>query len=179
VSEDYEAAPLTDFARASSAARTAGFQLSIKPILKESGSPEKVEVIDTDTGEVLVTGLTVLTRSMARLGENGFEGYVENNPGGLLRGWCWRPSQPEETIRLSVYVDGELWQLVDASTFRRDLQQLGKGTGLYGFSIPVPNAFKDGKAHLVDVQIAGTGVPLDGSPLKVEGNNVTKSTGAR
>jgi MBG domain-containing protein/Big-like domain-containing protein/chitobiase/beta-hexosaminidase-like protein/IPT/TIG domain-containing protein len=102
------------------------------------------------------------------------EGFFENLDCNNLSGWAWEQTQPNMPINVDVYeIIGPvntfapslspLIASVQASQFRQDLFAAGKGTGAYGFNLPI--AFlQDGRQHVLEVTYGGTTVPLFGSP---------------
>lgn len=92
------------------------------------------------------------------------EGCVDAIEGDRLYGWAWKPSQPDEKVHLSLYVDGQKVADFAADRERADLQANGVGDGRHAFEY----RSADGKGLLgryVEVRIAGDNARL---PLQAQ-----------
>jgi hypothetical protein len=88
------------------------------------------------------------------------EGALEPGDGNQISGWAWDADRPATPVRVDIYADETLLATVAADQARDGLREAGVGDGRHGFSFPVPDSLKDGKAHAVRVEVAGTGHPL-------------------
>ncbi len=59
-------------------------------------------------------------------------------PGGIVDGWCWSPSRPQQRLRVDLLIEGAVAAQVNAGVFRRDLLLLQIGDGRHGFRLPLP-----------------------------------------
>lgn len=151
-----------------------GFSLDIGEILELAGEPTTIDVVAGEHEFPLVRGVTVYPDGTS-MRDTPYEGAVENNDKGMIRGWAWRKDLPHASVDVALYLDNFLWRRVVADNFRRDLQSVGKGTGQYGFALPVPSPLQDGRERTIDLRIADTGIRLRRAPLKVAGHVVVAS----
>ena len=127
-------------------------------------------VHDARTGEVLASLITPAFRH-ARL----IVGAVENRQHPDVRGWVLDPSNPEQSRKVALHVDGLLREVIEANEQRGDLARWKEISGDHGFLWRVPGdlAAKDGTR--IDVFDANTGRSLRGSPLHIEAGRVIAS----
>jgi glycosyltransferase involved in cell wall biosynthesis len=151
--------------------RTCGFAVDLGQAYAEAEEAFGVDLYLEGIPEPLLRDLVVHPPATA-IEQLGHDGSCENNKAGLIRGWVWRLDQPEVPVDVAFTLDGKLWRVEKANLFRQDLLAARKGTGAHGFSIPVPVA-RDAAPMLVEVRLAGTGLPLRRSPLQVKGRTVT------
>lgn len=89
-----------------------------------------------------------------------------------ISGWAWDPSQPEAAAEVTVIVSDSAGQVVTeltatANIYREDLAAAGKGTGSYGFSVPMDwDSAADG---VYTVRAYAMGCELPGSRHYVKG----------
>jgi D-alanine transfer protein len=95
------------------------------------------------------------------------EGTQDSADCKSVSGWAFDKSHPEQILHVDVYVDGFLLATTPADRFRPDLLNAGKGDGKHGFSMPLPEKCRDGKAHSINVSISGTSVILKHSPRTI------------
>jgi hypothetical protein len=67
-------------------------------------------------------------------------------------------------LRVDIYNGEKVVATVVADKFRDDLYAANKGNGRHGFSLPLPDVFKDGQPHSVSVKVSGTDYSLNDSP---------------
>ena len=84
-----------------------------------------------------------------------YSGWVDFRDCQEVRGWVWKGTAPETTVKVELYVDDKLIETLAAETPRPDLVNK-LGTGRYGFSFTVPFAYKDAKPHSPSVRVAGS-----------------------
>jgi hypothetical protein len=77
-------------------------------------------------------------------------GYVEGVEGGELFGWIVESSQPEQSLRVQVTVDGAPLGTVDADLSRRDVARAGYGEK-HGFRVALPDELAPGH-HTIEVR---------------------------
>ncbi len=85
---------------------------------------------------------------------------------GLVRGWCWSPSEPGHRVRLNVLVDGAVVGSTVADMHRGDLEAAGIGDGSHAFAFLLPWESIAAKAVVqVAVAEARTGMLLPASSI--------------
>lgn len=104
----------------------------------------------------------------------GFDGYCDLVDSDL-RGWIWRPSDPDSAVDIAVFVDGKFLVRATASMARGDLRAAGIGSGAYGFTVVLPKSLRDGVPRRVDVVIAEAGVFLKRGRLVLSGNELVEA----
>ncbi|WP_425065285.1 glycosyltransferase [Reyranella sp.] len=102
----------------------------------------------------------------------GFDGHCDIVDANL-QGWVWRPADPQNTVDVSVFVDGSFLSRTTASLMRDDLKAAGVGDGGYGFRIPLPKSLRDGTPRRVDVVVAESGVFLKQGRLTLVGDELS------
>jgi hypothetical protein len=121
-------------------------------ILMMSCSDDKTPKNATDTSPVTATkSPAVDTLPPAKPNYGGAFDVVKCDQ---LGGWVWDSANPNEDIKVDIYVDGKLVTTVPAKNQRPDLKT--SGTGNYGFALHIPPEFKDGKPHTVGAKVAGS-----------------------
>ena len=103
------------------------------------------------------------------------EGYNDGSNGDNIWGWAWDKSQPSGQVQVDIYEssadvvpDGTpLLARVNATLFRQDLVDAGKGDGNHAFVFPVPESLKDGNTHRIHATFAGTKTELSWSPRTI------------
>ena len=133
--------------------------------LVKTARPVRVDVLTAD-GTVLAQGLEARRPGRSPRG-TGFQGYLDAVSDATVRGWVWRPAEPERRFDVTIYLDGRFYTRVRADIFRADLADHGIGKGDYAYSLRIPQRFRDSDMHQVDVLIADTGLALQGSPLTI------------
>ena len=96
-----------------------------------------------------------------------YAGFLEGANCTEIAGWVWNKTQPDAVVKVEICDGSDVIQTVEASGLREDLAKNGIGTGKYGFRIPTPSQFKDGKLHTVRVRISGIGLELQKSPVSL------------
>lgn len=92
------------------------------------------------------------------------DGYDDIN--GIVFGWCAYKGMSEESVSLEILVDNEPVGTVKADLQRTDLVGL-YGKGFHGFHYRLPERFRDGIRHSVEIRDALTKLPLPKSPLAI------------
>ncbi|MDR6984040.1 GT2 family glycosyltransferase/glycosyltransferase involved in cell wall biosynthesis [Rheinheimera pacifica] len=82
---------------------------------------------------------------------SSYEGRLEKNDQGALRGWAVNKSKPAEIFELSVLVDDVFFCKVKNYDNRADLQRAGKSAGRGGYSLVIPQDILDADAHTVSI----------------------------
>jgi hypothetical protein len=123
------------------------------------------------TGEMLVDGLRVAGPNVP-LAMSPYRGHLDANEDGVVRGWVWRPSDPDERVDVAVFIDGRLIKVAAARDLREDLWGHDIGDGRHAFEIPIPERFFDDVEHVIDVVVAKEGVALGNGPMISQGDVV-------
>lgn len=110
-----------------------------------------------------------VSASPTRLEAAGYDGFCDVID-TAIRGWVWRPADPEMSIDVAAFVDGKFLGRTTAHNPRDDLRSVGIGNGNYGFTIPVPKQLRDGTPHSIDVVVAESGVLLKRGRLQLVGD---------
>lgn len=97
----------------------------------------------------------------AQTARKTYEGHVDGIFDGNLYGWCWETSALEP-LDIEVYRDGICLGKFKANHLRSDLKDAGKGNGYFGFCVD-KGLLGPRKRATINVVVAGTDVPLDGS----------------
>ena len=82
-----------------------------------------------------------------------YSGWVDFRDCQEVRGWVWKGTAPETTVKVELYVDDKLIETLAAETPRPDLVNK-LGTGRYGFTFKMPSVYKDSKSHTVKIKVA-------------------------
>lgn len=82
---------------------------------------------------------------------SSYEGRLEKNDQGALRGWAVNKSKPAEIFDLSVLVDDVFFCKVKNHDNRADLQRAGKSAGKGGYSLVIPQDILDADVHTVSI----------------------------
>lgn len=141
--------------------------------LIKTAQQARVDVLTYD-GAVLARGLEA-RRPGQRLRDSGFQGYLDAVSDATVRGWVWRPDEPEKRFDVTIYLDGRFYTRARADIFRADLVDHGIGKGDYAFSLRIPQRFRDSDVHQIDVLIAETGLALQGSPLTINRQGASRA----
>ena len=85
-----------------------------------------------------------------------YYGVVDRRDCESVGGWVMHTADPDADLQAELYIDGKLAEIIPARTLRPDLANK-VGTGRYGFGFKIPSAYKDGRPHLAEVKVAGSG----------------------
>ena len=91
------------------------------------------------------------------------EGNIDGVVDGALLGWAANPDT-DVPVFLDLFLDDIYQGSVEASIYRVDPEDAGKGSGRLGFKFRIPALLSEG-SHVYVVRIAGTGQELAGSPF--------------
>jgi glycosyltransferase involved in cell wall biosynthesis len=108
-----------------------------------------------------------LTGSSLDTGNITAHGSLDGPDYGTARGWAFDPANPSGSVAVDLTLDGKPFETVVANIYRADLEKAGMGDGCHGFALPLPQAYLDGKTHVLAGFISGTSVPLANSPRDV------------
>src|SRR5688572_6123457 len=79
-----------------------------------------------------------------------YEGQVDEIASGVVIDWVRDTANPLGRVRLRLDVDGSSVGEVLCDGFRRDLEQAGIGDGRHAFVFALPEAYRDGKPHVLE-----------------------------
>ena len=103
-------------------------------------------------------------------------GAVESRELLQVRGWLLDRGDPERRRSVAIHVQGRQRGVIVAASRRRDDIARGKETdGHHGFLWQIPEDVAATDGARIDVFDAVTGVPLRGSPVRIEGGRVVAS----
>lgn len=92
-------------------------------------------------------------------------GHVDTVQGTTIRGWCWRPNNPEIRTTIEAWVDGTRVANANANEPRGDLIEAGMDDGDFAFTLHMPFWMLDGVERKVEIR-STDGTILDGSPIR-------------
>jgi len=93
------------------------------------------------------------------------------------RGWAYYTKLPVRAAKVQVFINGVLFDVVDAKIPRHDLKEKGiHPTGQCGFRLDWPDDVAPEVGDWVDVRVEGDIESLDGSPMQVSDANHTIAT---
>lgn len=93
-----------------------------------------------------------------------FAGYHDGSAPESIAGWAWDSARPDTPLTVALYDGDRRLGTVLANLFRQDLVDAGIGNGRHGFAFEAPPSLWDGQPHTITLRIAGTDIPLHGSP---------------
>ena len=100
------------------------------------------------------------TPSASDLPGSTIDGHLDSVDGGVVVGWVWDSSAPNQPVRVDLYVGDRRRTTLVADHFRRDLVAAGKGDGRHGFAYTLLEPPRAGQP--VRVLLAGTDIELFG-----------------
>ncbi|MBB4148590.1 glycosyltransferase [Sphingobium scionense] len=83
---------------------------------------------------------------------HNYRGDVNYIRKGKIFGWAWNPSAPDDHLHILLTQGDTLLVKVAASLFRKDLRAAGIGDGKHAFAIPIPQKFRRGGLHRMEVR---------------------------
>ncbi|MEQ8282892.1 MAG: glycosyltransferase family 2 protein [Parvibaculum sp.] len=95
------------------------------------------------------------------------EGNLDGISFSEIFGWARDPNDSDNRLEIEIRIDGEAFATVVANKKRRDLQDVGFGSGEYGFSLPLPEVIWDGRDHKISACFRDNGKHLRQSPIRV------------
>ena len=85
-------------------------------------------------------------------------GYVDRVSHGEVAGWAGNKARPDETVEISIFVDGYKRAQIVCDLARPDLKQSGQwGDGRHGFRFRFPAPLAREMTHRVSVRFTATG----------------------
>jgi hypothetical protein len=116
--------------------------------------------------DAVAEALLHLSRPAGRL-----EGHVDFADRAGVLGWARDAARPQGVVVLEVVADGQVIARAPADRPRPDLvrEGLGAAQARHGFALRFPRPLASGRAWLLEVRRAGSGMTLPGSPVLVDG----------
>ncbi len=103
-------------------------------------------------------------RLSSAIRQHSFAGYLDGVTAGVVECWAIDLTQPGVPVFIDLFVDGNFVRTVRADQFRPDLCSFTGSSGYNCARIAIPRRYRDNKAHIVEVLVAGTDVQLSNSP---------------
>ncbi|MCF2518440.1 T9SS type A sorting domain-containing protein, partial [Dyadobacter sp. CY351] len=79
------------------------------------------------------------------------------------RGWVWDKNNSSTAVTVELYEGSTVYATGLANIYKETLKNEGKGTGNYGFSLPIPASLKDGMARSLSIRVKGSTYTLGSS----------------
>ncbi|MFC5412557.1 putative Ig domain-containing protein [Larkinella bovis] len=117
----------------------------------------------TSTSATSVTLVVSGTPSSTPVTGN-FEGFLQTVNCDIITGWVYNKNQPNAPITVEIFEGGASFAIVEASNFRQDLKNAGKGNGYHAFSIPTPVGLKTNTNRVVGARVLNSTYNLKDSP---------------
>jgi GT2 family glycosyltransferase len=96
------------------------------------------------------------------------EGAVTAVEDGIVKGWAWRPEEPEARCAIQVWRGDDLLVETVADLFDAGLLERGLGDGRHAFEVDATRHLAAG-AEVVEIFVEGEAVPLFGGVTRLEG----------
>ena len=103
------------------------------------------------------------------------EGAVESRELLQVRGWLLDRGDPERRRSVAIHVQGRQREVIVAESRRDDIARWRETDGHHGFLWQIPEDVVATDGARIDVFDAVTGLPLRGSPARIEGGRVIAS----
>jgi len=125
-----------------------GFSLS-PPANLQDGNAHSITARVSSTSFMLTN-----TQSLACSNSSTFQGFLDHADCGNIYGWAYDSSQPDSSLNVYLYDNGNLLTELDANQYRPDLQAANKGNGYHGFTFDP--GFNDGQSHNITAEVANS-----------------------
>jgi membrane protein involved in D-alanine export len=96
-------------------------------------------------------------------------GVVETVSPSVISGWAWDRKTPNTPVEVIISENRVIIGKVLADQYRQDLANEGMGDGRHGFSITPPSSLRDGRQHLLNIEVGRK--QLNGSPWAMTPEN--------
>ncbi|WP_266366011.1 sialate O-acetylesterase [Tellurirhabdus rosea] len=97
------------------------------------------------------------------------EGFLDNGFCDRVTGWAADRSQPNVSVSVDVYVNGQLAGTVRADKIRSDVGAYLNDNGLHGYEFVIPNAYRRAGNQQIQVRFSGSSRELSNSGQTVGG----------
>jgi hypothetical protein len=95
------------------------------------------------------------------------KGFIDVANSTRVRGWAWRPSNPDERVRLELVEDGQCLAIAVADKFRADLEIGGIGDGRHAFAFELSPGSLTAGPHVLELRCQETSARF-GAPFLIE-----------
>ncbi|MGN7890124.1 hypothetical protein ACTJJJ_29860, partial [Dyadobacter sp. 22481] len=93
-----------------------------------------------------------------------YESSFESADCAQIKGWIWDKNNPDRALTIEILNGSSVLATTTANILRSDLLSAGKGTGKYGFSVPLPQSLRNGAQHSLTARIKDVNYILPGGP---------------
>jgi len=97
-----------------------------------------------------------------------YDGVLDVAGPGVISGWAWSPTTPEEPVDVDLWASDQLLGTVCADRFREDLETSGIGSGRHAFTLQLPPELREHRRYCIWANIAGTAIGLQRTPRVLE-----------
>ncbi|MGA0558545.1 Kelch repeat-containing protein [Larkinella sp. VNQ87] len=104
-----------------------------------------------------------------------FDGFIYGADCSTFRGWAWDRNKPNTPVSVEILDGPDVIATLQASVYRQDLKDAGKGNGNHAFLFAIPEALKDNLPHRLSARVTSSNFILKDSPkvLICQGSNAT------
>lgn len=134
-----------------------GYSFDIKDSLLD-GLPHRIRVTAGRDDQELSGGNVLFSP---------YSGHVDEVLNGQVTGWVCNWGKPDAAVTVNLILNGEAIASAVANVHRPDLVAAGIGNGNYGYALPIPARLLSDEAMEATVEVSGTGLMLDGSPVTI------------
>ena len=102
--------------------------------------------------------------------KHSIRGYLNYPGNGVITGWLRDESLPERQLDVSIFAGDQQIITLPADQFRKDLYELGMGTGNYGFRIDLKEYLPENE-RVLQISAFHSEIPhyeLSGSPIAID-----------
>ncbi|RRA97958.1 putative Ig domain-containing protein [Larkinella rosea] len=97
-----------------------------------------------------------------------FEGFLDKVECGTMRGWVWDRTKPNTAMKVEFFANGVSIGTTDASIYRQDLKDAGKGNGAHAYSFTTPSSLKNNAIYQISAKIQNSSYVLKGAPKSLQ-----------
>jgi len=98
------------------------------------------------------------------------DGSLDNIVDNFVEGWACNKSHPNDSLPVTLFIDGKFVTNSSAEHFREDLKDADIGNGFHAFRIPIPAAYLDGAKHVIDVRVGDNSLPHSPRSMLLKGD---------
>ncbi len=96
---------------------------------------------------------------------HGRVGYIDRIERSRIKGWCWDPQDPGQSLAIEAQGSNGESVVVNACLFRQDVKDAGRGTGFYGFEVDLDAL---AGADSVMLRFADSREPISCEPIALD-----------
>ena len=138
------------------------------PLLRQARSMS-IRIAGTD----IAFGSIVVAPPNQKLEACGLEGYCDSSQNGSVRGWIRKLARPDETVDVSIFIEGRFLSRVPASLPRQDIPDADGDASPSGFSVVLPKSLGESGPKLVEVIASESGLQLNRGRLLLDGRSLS------